>query len=221
MSKSVIKELEELNKEKGGIFEVFFHRRISVHITSLLIHTNISPNIVTMFSTLLAVIAAIFFLKADYTSLIIGSIFLSFSFTFDCVDGELARYKKIGSKFGAWLDSLCDRLSEYSVFTGLTLGLYFKTGNPTVLIMGLFALANAMMISSIRSLNRLYFDTKPNHEVRFGMRYYIGRADFIITLVIISALLNKVYYFLMFFAVFGTLVWVRQIYRRVAKDRTK
>ena len=46
----------------------------------------------------------------------------SFAFTFDCVDGQLARYTRQFSKLGAWLDSIFDRTKEYVVFAGLAIG---------------------------------------------------------------------------------------------------
>ena len=39
--------------------------------------------------------------------------------SFDCVDGQLARYTRQFSKLGAWLDSIFDRTKEYVVFAGL------------------------------------------------------------------------------------------------------
>ena len=38
---------------------------------------------------------------------------LYLSFVVDCVDGQLARYTRRFSKFGAWLDSVFDRAKEY------------------------------------------------------------------------------------------------------------
>lgn len=216
MSKAILQELKELNKEKGSIFGVSIYRHFSIRITSLLIqHTNIEPNLVTVFTVILAFVAAIFFFKGDYVSLIIGALFLNLSYIFDCVDGELARYKKLNSQFGAWLDGVCDRISEYMVITGLTFGFYFKTMNPTVLILGFFTIFNLMMIAFIRSQNRVFFDIKPKHEFRFFGKYYLGRSDFIVVLITVTAVLNQIYYFLIFFTVLGTVIWIRQIYKKI------
>ncbi|MBL7147241.1 MAG: CDP-alcohol phosphatidyltransferase family protein [Nanoarchaeota archaeon] len=221
MSKAILKEIQESNKEKGGISEVLIHRHISTRITSILVHTKVDPDLITLFSVILAFIAAIFFLRADYVSLIIGVIFLNLSYVFDCVDGELARYMNLNKKFGAWWDGICDRISEYAIFSGLILGLYFKTINPIVLILGFFAFSNLMMISFIRSRNRVFFDAKPQHETHFFGKYYLGRVDFVIMLITILALLNQVYYFLLIFTVLGAVVWIRQIYKRVINVKYK
>ena len=54
--------------------------------------------------------------------MIAGAILLQLAFTFDCVDGQLARYTRTFTKLGAWLDSIFDRTKEYAVFAGLAIG---------------------------------------------------------------------------------------------------
>jgi phosphatidylglycerophosphate synthase len=44
------------------------------------------------------------------------------AFTFDCVDGQLARYTRGFTPVGAWLDVTTDRVKEYAVYAGLAIG---------------------------------------------------------------------------------------------------
>lgn len=224
MPKSVVEELKKINKESGHkeFFRNIIYCHFSWRLVALLIRANIniSPNMITLISTILGIIAAVFYYRADYASLVIGTIILNFSYIVDCMDGELARYKKISSIFGAWLDSACDMIVEFAVLAGLTLGLYFKTNNPTVLILGIFAVANLMMILNMRSLSRIHFEIRssdksiqPNHEFRI-MGHFIGGAELFTVLVSITALLNKAYYLLIIYATVGGLVWIRQVLRR-------
>lgn len=222
MSESVVKELKRINKEAGHreFFRHLIYCHFSWRLVRFLLYTKITPNLITVISTLLAFVASIFYFKADYASLVIGTIFLNLSYIFDCADGELSRYKKISSKFGAWLDSVCDVIVEYAVLASLMLGFYFKTANPTVLILGFFALANLLLIITIRNLNRIHFDSKPKkgikpkHEFSFSGNF-IGGAETFTVLVTVFTLLNQVYYLLLIYAVLGTLIWVKQVYRRV------
>ncbi|MEN9594219.1 MAG: hypothetical protein RLY23_702, partial [Actinomycetota bacterium] len=55
-----------------------------------------------MLSFLVGVLAAIEFSRSNYIS---GALLLQFSLILDCVDGEVARYTKQFSRFGAWLDA--------------------------------------------------------------------------------------------------------------------
>lgn len=214
MLKSVIKKIKQQNKqhEFQSLFRMLVYRHFSVPLTSVLVRTNISPNMITTFSLILAFVSTFFYYKADYASLVIGAIILNVSLILDHVDGEVARYKKISSSFGAWWDGVCDKVSEYVVFLSLTLGLYFKTINPGILILGLFGLANLMMISIVRSLNRLYLNAFKTNELNLG-RFYLASGDTFVVLVTVATLLNQIYYFLWVYSILGALVWIRQVYR--------
>jgi CDP-alcohol phosphatidyltransferase-like enzyme len=65
--------------------------------------------------------------------MVAGAILLQVAFTTDCVDGQLARYTRQYSKFGAWLDSVFDRAKEYIVFAGLAIGAS-RAGDPVWLL---------------------------------------------------------------------------------------
>lgn len=221
MQKNKIEKLKALNIGKGGLFENLIYRHFSTRITVLLVQTKITPNMVTFFSLLLAFVASIFYFEGSYLSLLIGTIIFNFSYTLDCVDGELARYKGLQSKFGAWWDAVGDRISEYVVFVSLTLGLYFKTFDVIVLVLGIFALTNSMLIANIRSLNKIHFDPKANHELRFGKRNYLASVDTFVIIVTITTLLNNVYLFLWSYTVLGAAVWIRQLYRSIKKYKNR
>jgi CDP-alcohol phosphatidyltransferase-like enzyme len=62
------------------------------------------------------------FATGDRAGYIAGAVLLYLSFVFDCVDGQLARYTRRYSKFGAYLDSVFDRAKEYVAFAGLGIG---------------------------------------------------------------------------------------------------
>ena len=67
--------------------------------------------------------------------MIAGALLLQVAFTLDCVDGQLARYTRTFSKFGAWLDSIFDRTKEYVVFAGLAIGAS-RTGDDVWVLAG-------------------------------------------------------------------------------------
>jgi hypothetical protein len=70
----------------------------------------------------IGVLAAAGFGTGQRWGLVAGAVLLQVAFMTDCVDGQLARYTRQFSKFGAWLDSILDRTKEYVVFFGLGLG---------------------------------------------------------------------------------------------------
>ena len=82
---------------------------------------NINPNIVTVISPFIAVLAAYSFAKH---LLIFGCIAILLSGLLDVIDGAVARYHDRSSKFGAFLDSTMDRFADAIIYIGIIYGGY-------------------------------------------------------------------------------------------------
>ena len=66
----------------------------------------------------------------------------------DMLDGAVARIANKGTRFGAFLDSTLDRLSDFAVYAGI--GLYYARQSPanlTFVLASMLAFFNALMIS--------------------------------------------------------------------------
>jgi phosphatidylglycerophosphate synthase len=94
----------------------------SRHLARWAAERGLTPNQVTVASLLVGVVAAVAFGVGDRAGLVVGALLLQASFALDCVDGELARYARIFSALGGWLDASFDRLKEYAVYAGLAIG---------------------------------------------------------------------------------------------------
>jgi uncharacterized protein DUF5941/CDP-alcohol phosphatidyltransferase-like enzyme len=114
--------LDAAVKSADGFFTTFFVSPYSKYIARWAARRGITPNQVTTFSMGIGVLAATAFAVGHRWGLIAGALLLQAAFTFDCVDGQLARYTRCFSRFGAWLDSVFDRLKEYLVYAGLAIG---------------------------------------------------------------------------------------------------
>lgn len=114
--------LDSAVKGSDGFFTTFCVSPYSRFIARWFAHRGWTPNGVTAISMGLGVVAAVLFGTGTRAGLIAGAVMLQLAFTFDCVDGQLARYTRQFSKFGAWLDSIFDRGKEYVSFAGLAVG---------------------------------------------------------------------------------------------------
>jgi phosphatidylglycerophosphate synthase len=114
--------LKSAVKASDGFFTTFFVSPYSRYIARWCAHRGLNPNQVTTFSMLLGLLAAAGFATAERWGMVAGALLLQLAFTFDCVDGQLARYTRTFTKLGAWLDSIFDRSKEYAVFAGLAIG---------------------------------------------------------------------------------------------------
>ena len=108
--------LQLANRSNDGFFSTFILRKISKVFTRAALNLKLKPNFVTIVSFLVGVFAAVEFSRSNYIS---GAMLLQLSLIFDCVDGEVARYTKQFSRFGAWLDALSDRVKEFMAIGGL------------------------------------------------------------------------------------------------------
>ncbi|HEX2143693.1 MAG TPA: CDP-alcohol phosphatidyltransferase family protein [Glycomyces sp.] len=81
-----------------------------------------TPTPITWVSIALAVGAAAIFATGHSWWYIAAAALMYFSFVFDCVDGQLARYTQNFSSFGGWLDMMADRSKEFLIYAGLAAG---------------------------------------------------------------------------------------------------
>ena len=114
--------LDSAVKASDGFFTTFFVSTYSRYIARFAARRGFTPNEVTVFSMVLGVLAAAGFATGERWSLVAGALLLQAAFTFDCVDGQLARYTRTFTPFGAWLDSVFDRGKEYLAYAGLAIG---------------------------------------------------------------------------------------------------
>ena len=109
-------------KASDGFFTTFFVSTWSRYIARWAANRGLRPNQITVFALCLGVLAGAAFATGERPGYIAGGVLAYLSFVFDCVDGQLARYTRTFSKFGAWLDSVFDRSKEYVCFAGLAIG---------------------------------------------------------------------------------------------------
>ena len=133
-------ELDRLKKavqSEDGIVATHLNSKISIRMVRYLAKTAITPVQVSIVSFLVSIVAGLCFSLGVYLYTVVGAVLLQLSFILDMCDGELARYKNKCSKFGAWLDKVFDRLSEFSIFCGICVGVYRYSHNPRIWVLGL------------------------------------------------------------------------------------
>ncbi len=114
--------------------------------------TPITPNQVTFLATLVAAgSAAILVGWLSWVGLVVAAVVFELSFILDCVDGMLARLRKIASPLGHLLDFLMDELKAMFIYGCVAVRLWRQTGDDYLLIVGLgglFCLASGIALTS-------------------------------------------------------------------------
>ncbi|NJD99696.1 CDP-alcohol phosphatidyltransferase family protein [Thermococcus sp. LS1] len=80
---------------------------------------GVTPNQITFVGLLISLIGAYFFYRGEQ---VIAALVLLFGSLIDALDGTLARMTGKTSRFGAFLDSTFDRISDGAVLFGIALG---------------------------------------------------------------------------------------------------
>ena len=119
-----------LIKPQDNVISRYMFRPIARRLTKLLVHTPITPNMLTLTVAVMVAIACVLTATPDPRLVIIGAALQAASNYIDCCDGEIARLKLMTSRFGAWLDTVVDELSTmaYMVVCGWHCHLYW--GHP-------------------------------------------------------------------------------------------
>jgi Family of unknown function (DUF5941)/CDP-alcohol phosphatidyltransferase len=109
-------------RPRDGFYSTFVVRRISRHLTALALRFRLRPNTITAWSLVIGLAAAALFAAGAQSAVVAGAVLLQISLVLDCVDGEVARYTRQFTSFGAWLDAVTDRVKEFAVYAGLAVG---------------------------------------------------------------------------------------------------
>ena len=114
-------------------------------VASALLRTGISPDAVTLAGTLGVVLGAlVFFPQGMFFT---GTAVVFFSVLTDLLDGAMARKLGRSGKFGAWLDSTCDRVADAAIFSGLVLWFTGDGESTLMAAVALFCLVSGGIVS--------------------------------------------------------------------------
>jgi phosphatidylglycerophosphate synthase len=164
--------------------ERYLNRPLAALIVRLVYKTPITPNGLTFFSFFLGILGAFFLSRGKYIYFILGGIGIQLSSIMDCADGMLARSKNMCSEYGAHLDIFLDRIMDFSMIIGVSLGVYAALENRTLLILGFLAAGLYLLQINLFYLTNSYLQCKEKGQT--------GEARAMMLLVVmILALVNR------------------------------
>lgn len=136
--KNSIREAENLlfsnvKKSTSGWISKNINTKISIPISRLLIHTPLTPNMISVLIGIVGVLCGFFYVIEHQ---ILGAVFLELSTILDGCDGEVARIKLMESKRGQWIDTISDQLTFLSFVVGVPVGFYRIAKSPIAIILG-------------------------------------------------------------------------------------
>jgi len=131
-----------------GVVSRYLNRPLSRPLARLAAHTPITPNQVTVVSTVVA-FAAAWLLASGHN--VWAALAIQASSIIDGVDGDLARLTGRSSRFGAIFDAVLDRYADAAIIGGMAWWAHKHEGYPGALALGLVALTGAFAVSYSRA----------------------------------------------------------------------
>ncbi|MBB6171035.1 CDP-diacylglycerol--glycerol-3-phosphate 3-phosphatidyltransferase [Nocardiopsis mwathae] len=110
---------------------------------------GVTPNMVTVIGAVGVVASSMYFYPRG--ELYIGTIVVTVFVLFDMLDGAVARSTGNDSKWGAFLDSTLDRLSDAAIFAGLLLWFTGGGKDPVLAGLTLFCMIAGFGVSYIKA----------------------------------------------------------------------
>jgi len=87
----------------------------------------LTPNLITLISFITAIIASLFIIAGGSTNFMIAAGLIHLSHVFDCMDGQMARYRKTTSLSGGYYDKLTDQIQVILWFGAIGYAAYFQS----------------------------------------------------------------------------------------------
>jgi phosphatidylglycerophosphate synthase len=200
-------------KSQDGFMARHFDRHISLAVSRLLLDTGVTPNAMTLISSLIGLLGASFFLHPDHGPRLLGAALVWLHSVLDGCDGELARIRFQESALGRALDFWGDNLVHVALFSCLALGFYKADRNVIPIILGLSA-----CVGTIGSAVLVYLQHKAPHPHDRGLEGSLSKLeDFLaardfIYLLLILAYIDRLYEFMWATAVGSLLFFAMTLY---------
>lgn len=89
----------------------------------------LTPNLITLFSFITAIISALFIVTGGTVNFIIAAVLIQLTHVLDCMDGQMARYRKTISLSGSLFDKLTDQIQVTIWFGSVGYAAYTQSQN--------------------------------------------------------------------------------------------
>jgi len=139
--------LDQGGKTRDGPVSRHLNRPVSRWMTRYLVRTAVTPNQITLASSLLSCVAAGLMALDGYLTLAVGGVLAQLASIIDGCDGEVARLKHCQTDFGGWFDAVLDRYVDAFLLFGLTWHVFASTDASLVFVVGFAAIVGSFMTS--------------------------------------------------------------------------
>ncbi len=142
-----------LARQADGLTAYFINRPVSLACSRVLVNFPVSPNHVTGFNVLLALLGGAMIMTAEPLWIALGAMMMQLVSIFDGIDGEIARVKLEMSEAGAWFDVAADDVARMAMYVPLGYASYVLHQQSAFL-----AIAATGFVFTAMMITRWYID---------------------------------------------------------------
>ncbi|MFO0555122.1 MAG: CDP-alcohol phosphatidyltransferase family protein [Polyangiaceae bacterium] len=138
----------------------YYRYPVAAGITKLLIRTPVTPNQVSLVQPLISAFAGYLITFDDWRYHMTAALVFEFRSILDCVDGSLARAKKIASPNGHAVDAIADWLGVVFLFIGI---MHYVVHHPAAgysSMLSFWIVGLALAQGALRSISHDFFKSK-------------------------------------------------------------
>lgn len=153
------------------ILDLVIFRPLSFVFVKLIYNTSITPNQISVVALFFGIMSGVLYGFSEYRFFILASASFFICNTLDCMDGQLARLKKNGTKIGRVIDGFIDYLTSISVFLGLGVAMTYITGEP------LYSWLLTIAAGVSKAVQNMFFDQYRNLYLEYVYQKASGLDD--------------------------------------------
>jgi phosphatidylglycerophosphate synthase len=188
-----IKELRKICQEsrddvlyQRNWFDRNVTRRISIYFTKPFLKLGVSANQATAVDFLIGLAAGALLVFPNPVYWLIGILLFYLYFVFDCVDGEIARYRKTASPVGSYLDGGLGVFMWPYILACMTFGINSAVQNNAVFAFGFLAAIGWLLYTAsamfpypiLHSIGRLPETIETSEKITEPLIMRLGRTVF-------------------------------------------
>jgi phosphatidylglycerophosphate synthase len=128
--KDITSSLTKKKNSRSSLWVQLWVRKASFPVSYLFINAGWSANMVSVLSWVLIFVAAVCLCINNFWWMFAGVVLTNFWLVLDCVDGNIARVKKVRTFMGDFFDAV----AGYGPFSFTTLALGVAAYNTTILV---------------------------------------------------------------------------------------
>lgn len=87
----------------------------------------ITPNLITSISFVVSLLASGLILAGTQSTYVCAALLINASLVLDCMDGQMAKYRGVSSRFGSYFDKVTDQIKIYLWFCALAYASFVET----------------------------------------------------------------------------------------------